>query len=59
VTAIYDIDQVDDRTFIAMEYVHGQPPRALWRALELTIQIADAFANVHGGRPRSGPSAAP
>ena len=55
IAAIYDIDQVGDRTFIAMEYVrgetlrdllrHGPPP--LRRGLDFAIQVADALAKVH------------
>ena len=55
VAAIFDVDQADGQTYIAMEYVRGRPLRALLkdgalpprRAIELAIQIADALARVH------------
>ena len=55
VAAIYDIDQFEGRTFIAMEYVHGATVRALLkqgslplrRVLDISIQVADALAKVH------------
>jgi tetratricopeptide (TPR) repeat protein/tRNA A-37 threonylcarbamoyl transferase component Bud32 len=55
ICAIYDIDEADGRTFIAMEYVEGrslrellrQGPLTLRRALDLALQMADALAKVH------------
>jgi TolB-like protein/tRNA A-37 threonylcarbamoyl transferase component Bud32 len=55
ITAIYDIDEADGRTYIAMEYVEGRPlrdllkagPLPLRRAIDLALQIADALAKVH------------
>ncbi len=55
ITAVYDIDECDGRTFIAMEYVEGMSlreqlargPLTLRRAIELALQIADALAKVH------------
>lgn len=55
ICAIYDIDEADGRTFIAMEYVEGrslrdllrQGPLTLRRALDLAMQMADALAKVH------------
>lgn len=55
IAAIYEIDQFGDRMFIAMEYVRGatlrdllkQGPPQLRRALDISIQVADALAKVH------------
>ncbi|MGQ0735529.1 MAG: protein kinase domain-containing protein [Acidobacteriota bacterium] len=55
ITAVYDIDECDGRTFIAMEYVEGASlreqlthgPLPLRRAIELALQVADALAKVH------------
>jgi TolB-like protein/predicted Ser/Thr protein kinase len=55
IAAIYDIDEADGRTFIAMEYVRGQSLREvieaeklnLRRSLELGFQIADGLAKAH------------
>src|SRR5207244_1122490 len=55
IAKIYDIDQIGDRTFIAMEYVRGvtlreslrNGPLTLRRAVELGTQIGDALAKVH------------
>ncbi len=55
IAAIYDIDESNGRTFIAMEYVRGHSLRDLLRsgplrprrAIDLAIQIGDALAKVH------------
>ena len=55
ITAVYDIDESEGRTFIAMEYVEGTSlreqlrhgPLSLRRAIELALQVADAMAKVH------------
>jgi eukaryotic-like serine/threonine-protein kinase len=55
IAAVYDIGEVDERTFIAMEYVRGQSLRAaiairklsLPQALELARQVAEGLAKVH------------
>ena len=56
IAAIYDIGEVDDRTYIAMEYVDGGSlrdvlkagPLKLRQALDYAVQAADALAKVHG-----------
>ena len=53
--AIYDIDEFQGRTFIAMEYVSGESLREkiagrkldVERAIELVIRIAEAMSKVH------------
>ena len=55
IAAIYDIDETDGRTFIAMEYVRGGTLRDaivgrkldLKRSLDLAIEIADGLAVAH------------
>jgi tetratricopeptide (TPR) repeat protein/predicted Ser/Thr protein kinase len=55
IAAVYDIDEVDGCTVIAMEYVRGQSLREAisirklqpLAALELAVQIADALAKAH------------
>jgi tetratricopeptide (TPR) repeat protein/tRNA A-37 threonylcarbamoyl transferase component Bud32 len=55
IAVVYDIDEVDGRTVIAMEYVRGQSLREaiavrrldLRQALELAVQVADALAKAH------------
>jgi len=55
IAAVYDVDEADGRTFIAMEYVPGQSLRKAIesgkldyrRALELGFQIADGLAKAH------------
>jgi serine/threonine protein kinase/tetratricopeptide (TPR) repeat protein len=55
VAAVYDIDETDDRTFIAMEYVRGQSLRQaiegkkldLRKSLELATQVAEALSLAH------------
>jgi len=55
IAAVYDIDEADGRTFIAMEYIPGGSLRqpieskrlSLWRALELGVQIAEGLAKAH------------
>jgi tetratricopeptide (TPR) repeat protein/predicted Ser/Thr protein kinase len=55
IAAIYDIDEVDGRTFIAMEYVRGESLRDAIRdgklrfrkSLELASQIAEGLAKAH------------
>jgi tetratricopeptide (TPR) repeat protein/TolB-like protein/predicted Ser/Thr protein kinase len=55
IAAIYDVDEVDGRTFIAMEYVPGESLRELIRSkklnlkrsLELGLQIAEGLAKAH------------
>ena len=55
IAAIYDIDEADGRTFIAMEYVRGESLRDaigsrrfdVPRILELAAQIGEALAQVH------------
>jgi tetratricopeptide (TPR) repeat protein/predicted Ser/Thr protein kinase len=55
IAAVYDIDEVDGCTVIAMEYVRGQSLREAisirklepLQALELAVQIADALAKAH------------
>ena len=55
IAAVHDIDEVDGRTFIAMEYIPGGSLRdviesrklSLRRALELGFQIADGLAKAH------------
>jgi serine/threonine protein kinase/Tfp pilus assembly protein PilF len=55
IAAVYDIDDIDGRTFIAMEYVRGVSLRqairdgelSLQRSLELGTQIADGLAKAH------------
>ena len=55
IAAIYDIDEADGRTFIAMEFVRGESLREainngklnLRRSLELDFQIADGLAKAH------------
>ena len=56
IAAIYDIGEVDDRTYIAMEYVEGSSlrevlkagPLRLRQALDYAVQAGDALAKVHG-----------
>ena len=55
IAAIYDVDQAGDRTYIAMEYVRGETlrqklragPFKARRAIEVSIEVADALAKVH------------
>ena len=55
IAAIYDIDEVDGRTYIAMEYVEGGSlrevlkagPLKLRQALDYAGQAADALGKVH------------
>ena len=55
IAAIYDIDEIDGRTYIAMEYVEGGSlrevlkagPLKLRQALEYAGQAADALGKVH------------
>jgi tetratricopeptide (TPR) repeat protein/tRNA A-37 threonylcarbamoyl transferase component Bud32 len=55
IAAIYDIDEVDGRTYIAMEYVEGGAlrevlnagPLKLRQALDYALQAGDALAKVH------------
>ena len=55
IAAIYDIDEIDGRTFIAMEFVRGKSLRqvireghlSVRRALELGSQMADGLAKAH------------
>ena len=55
IAAVYDIDEFDGRTFMAMEYVRGQSLRDAisvrrltpTQAVELAIQVADGLAKVH------------
>ncbi|MGH9461017.1 MAG: protein kinase domain-containing protein, partial [Vicinamibacteria bacterium] len=55
IAAVYDVDEADGRTFIAMEYVPGQSLRKaiesgkldFRRSLELGFQIADGLAKAH------------
>jgi serine/threonine protein kinase/tetratricopeptide (TPR) repeat protein len=56
IAAIYDIGEVDGRTYIAMEYVEGGSlrevlkagPLELRQAVEYAVQAGDALAKVHG-----------
>jgi eukaryotic-like serine/threonine-protein kinase len=55
IAVVHDIEEVDGRTFIAMEYVRGESLRSALQgrkvdfaaALDLAIQIAEALAHVH------------
>ncbi len=55
IATIYEIDEVEDQTFIAMEYIDGQSlkektksrPLNLEEALEITIQIAEGLQEAH------------
>ncbi len=55
IAQIYEIENVDDLTFIVMEYVDGSTVRALAErgeldvisAVEIGIQVADALARAH------------
>ncbi|MGQ0734485.1 MAG: protein kinase domain-containing protein [Acidobacteriota bacterium] len=55
IAAVYEIDEANGRTFIAMEYVRGGSLREALRAgplkprraIELAVQIGDALAKVH------------
>jgi TolB-like protein/predicted Ser/Thr protein kinase len=55
IAAIYDVDEVRGRSFIAMEYVRGESLRqaiankklGLGRALSLAIQVAEGMAKAH------------
>src|SRR3972149_10979169 len=55
IAAIYDVDEVDGRTFIAMEYVRGESLRDaiqgkklnLRKSVELATQIADGLSTAH------------
>ncbi len=55
ICTIYEIGDVDDMPFIAMEYVDGQPldaivahgPRPIDEALDYVRQLADALAHAH------------
>ena len=55
IASVFDIDEADGRTFIAMEYIPGQSLRELIeadklnlrRSLELGFQIADGLAKAH------------
>ncbi|PYQ01095.1 MAG: hypothetical protein DMF82_20295 [Acidobacteria bacterium] len=54
ICVVYEIDEADGATFIAMELVRGQPLAALVRpgmsparALELAIEVAEGLAEAH------------
>jgi len=55
INTIYEIDEVEDRTFIAMEYVDGQTlkekiksgPLKLEEVLEIGMQVADGLREAH------------
>ncbi len=55
VSVVYEIDEADGATFIAMELVRGRPlaaliaetPLAPMRALELAIEVAEGLAEAH------------
>jgi len=55
IAAIYDVDEVGGRTFIAMEYVRGKSLHdairdkklSLRQSLDLAIQIADGLSTAH------------
>jgi TolB-like protein/tRNA A-37 threonylcarbamoyl transferase component Bud32/Flp pilus assembly protein TadD len=55
IATIYEIDEVEDQTFIAMEYIDGQSlkektkshPLKLEEALEIIIQIAQGLQEAH------------
>ena len=55
IAAVYDVDEADGRTFIAMEYVPGESLRKaiesgkldFRRSFELGFQIADGLAKAH------------
>ena len=55
VSVVYEIDEADGATFIAMELVRGRPlasliaetPLAPARALELAIEVAEGLAEAH------------
>jgi TolB-like protein/Tfp pilus assembly protein PilF len=56
ICTIYEAGEVDDRPFIAMQYVEGRPLRDILHdgvpdlrvALDLGIQVADALIHAHG-----------
>ena len=58
ICTIYEIDQHEDRHFIAMEFLEGQPlstllggrPMECYRLVELCIQIADGLEAAHAER---------
>ena len=55
IAQVYDVDEVDGKTFIAMELVEGKTVRELIEAreldlqgaLEISIQVADGLAKAH------------
>src|SRR5512147_373071 len=55
VSVVYEIDEADGATFIAMELVRGRPlaslivdtPLAVSRALDLAIEVAEGLAEAH------------
>ncbi len=55
IAQVYDVDEVDGKTFIAMEYVQGRTVRELIEdreldlqgALEIAVQVADGLARAH------------
>ena len=55
IATIYEIDEVQDQTFIAMEFIDGQSlkektksrPLKLEEALEITVQIAEGLQEAH------------
>lgn len=55
IASVYDVDEVDDVVFIAMELVEGKTVRALIKAreldllgaLEVTAQVAEGLAKAH------------
>ncbi len=56
VSVVYEIDEADGATFIAMELVRGRPIAALLseaplepaRALDLALEVAEGLAEAHG-----------
>src|SRR5438105_9993243 len=55
ICTIYDVDRFDDRPFIVMEYIDGQPLDVVLangalpidKLLQLTIQMSDALQAAH------------
>jgi tetratricopeptide (TPR) repeat protein/TolB-like protein/predicted Ser/Thr protein kinase len=55
IAAVYDVLEVDDRPYIIMEYVDGEPlsslvthgPVPVERAIEIGVQLAEALAVAH------------
>lgn len=55
ITTIYEIDEVENRTFISMEYISGQSlkeriefgPLALKETLDIASQVADGLQDAH------------